>query len=254
MKTMTDNIWYHTPAAAGVVIHDLLSMCETHNKNTAKVQDESQTCAATCHLIQEPRTRIPATHRRLIYSTTHPLWRVCGNTWSLPSVTTHPMSTQMSPQYPQPPKPGVPAPTMTIDEHVCGNIRFLPSVKIHPMNEHTDEPPICATTQAAPRNYDRQTRVPHTCFGGVWSLPYVKTHLTNEHTDEPPNMRSHPKPPPKRQLTELHTTHPPKQVHSLSPQALSAHPLNTMIGEIVYHTPAAAGVWFYIMLATNEDP
>ncbi|KAF9505114.1 hypothetical protein BS47DRAFT_1368319 [Hydnum rufescens UP504] len=190
------------------------------------------------------------------YRTTHPLRRMCGNNWSLPSVTTHPMSTWTSPQYPQPPKPGVPAPhnddQQTFLPSVCGNIRFLPSVKTHLMNKHTDEPPICATTQAAPRNYNRRM-----------SLPYVKTHLTNEHMDEPP-IRAATQAAPRnddRWNCVPHTrqsgcvvnirsipymkTHPTRtRTSPPTPQALSARP-RTRRSAKSHTTPAAAGVVLY---------
>ncbi|KAF9509201.1 hypothetical protein BS47DRAFT_1365402 [Hydnum rufescens UP504] len=65
--------------------------------------------------------------------TTHPLE---AGVWFLPSVKTHPTSTQTSPQYAQPPKPGVPAP------------------------EHDD----------------RRYRVPHTRCGGCVVITYVRKH------------------------------------------------------------------------------
>ncbi|KAF9506902.1 hypothetical protein BS47DRAFT_1367018 [Hydnum rufescens UP504] len=78
-----------TPAKAGVAIlgtstvryparRGLSLMHETPpDKNTAKVQDQKWTCAATCNPIQEPNTR---TQQQGKYGTTHPPQRVCGNT------------------------------------------------------------------------------------------------------------------------------------------------------------------------------
>ncbi|KAF9511301.1 hypothetical protein BS47DRAFT_1363920 [Hydnum rufescens UP504] len=74
--------------------------------------------------------------------------------------------------------------------------------------------------------------------GNTWSLPSVTTHPSLECL--PPAM-----------MINEHMYHTPTEA---APQALSACPLNMTIGEIAYHTPAVVGVWFYIMLATNEDP
>ncbi|KAF9516804.1 hypothetical protein BS47DRAFT_1360033 [Hydnum rufescens UP504] len=154
------------------------------------------------------------------YRTTHLLRQMCGNncgcadTWSLPSVTTHLTSTWTSPQYPQPPKP----------RRVCGNIRSLPYVKTHPMNEHMHEPPIHTATQATPQNDDPRNCVPHTCQSGcvvnIRSIPYMKTHPTRTRTS-PPSLEC---PPPEHNDRQNRVPHLLRRV------------------------------WFYIMLATNEDP
>ncbi|KAF9513366.1 hypothetical protein BS47DRAFT_1362467 [Hydnum rufescens UP504] len=70
--------------------------------------------------------------------TTHPPKRVCGNMRFLPSVKTHPTSTQTSPQYAQPPKPGIPGPehddrryrsTTHPLRRVCGNNLYTKAPK-----------------------------------------------------------------------------------------------------------------------------
>ncbi|KAF9520259.1 hypothetical protein BS47DRAFT_1357490 [Hydnum rufescens UP504] len=91
-------------------------------------------------LIQEPRTRTPTTHRR------------CADTWSLPSVTTTRRAHGRAPSTHNHPSPECPPPTMTIDErmyHTPASAGFF-LCENHLTNEHTDEPPIRAATQAAP--------------------------------------------------------------------------------------------------------
>ncbi|KAF9518704.1 hypothetical protein BS47DRAFT_1358766 [Hydnum rufescens UP504] len=158
--------------------------------------------------------------------------------------------------------------TSTVD------IQFLPSVKTHPTNEHTDEPQYVQPPKPPPKLRSTNACTTHPrkrVCGNIRSLPYVKTHPTNKHTHEPP-IRAATKLPPKRRLMELCTTHPPKRVHSLhenSPDEdmdeppsipFNAQPTGLECPPPEHddqrnHVPHPLWrVWFYIMLATNEDP
>ncbi|KAF9507815.1 hypothetical protein BS47DRAFT_1366372 [Hydnum rufescens UP504] len=72
---------------------------------------------------------------------------------------------------------------------------------------------------------------------------------THRNMDEPPKSIPYVKTHPMRTRTS-----PPVYHLMRSPTCLECPPPNMTISEIMYHTPAVAGVWFYIMLATNEDP
>ncbi|KAF9509183.1 hypothetical protein BS47DRAFT_1365451 [Hydnum rufescens UP504] len=107
--------------------------------------------------------------------TTHPPKRVCGNIRFLPSVKTHPTSTQTSPQYAQPPKPGVPAP------------------------EHDD----------------RRYRVPHTRCGGCVVITCTLSQRENPRTKkgraQPPATRN-PIQEPATTVQKTSSTHPLRRV------------------------------------------
>ncbi|KAF9507312.1 hypothetical protein BS47DRAFT_1366725 [Hydnum rufescens UP504] len=106
----TNGIQHHTPTLVG--LHYVKAHLKKANETYGKIWI-SQTPAmktTTDNIWYHTPTVVGVVIHDLLSITTHSLWWVCGNTWSLPSVTTHPTSTQTSPQYLQPPKPGVPAP------------------------------------------------------------------------------------------------------------------------------------------------
>ncbi|KAF9516157.1 hypothetical protein BS47DRAFT_1360551 [Hydnum rufescens UP504] len=167
------------------------------------------------------------------YRTTHLPRRVCGNNctthplWRVPSLCDNPPNKHMDkPQYPQPPKPRVPAPTMMINECVY---HTPTSVGFFPLPQYMQPPKPPPKTMIDECVYHTPAEV------GPFPIPQYA---------QPP------KPPPEMTIDRT-AYHTPTLV---APQALSACPLNMTIGKIAYHTPAVVGVWFYIMLATNEDP
>ncbi|KAF9504117.1 hypothetical protein BS47DRAFT_1369026 [Hydnum rufescens UP504] len=122
-------------------------------------------------------------------------------------VKTHPMSTQASPQYAQPPKPKGPPPETMIDE------------------------PVYHTPASA----------------GVWFLPPVKTHLTSTWASpqyaQPPKQRG-PAPRTRRSM-KPRTTHPLRQALSQreNPRTTQPNPrTRDHSAKNEYHTPALAGV------------
>ncbi|KAF9509052.1 hypothetical protein BS47DRAFT_1365513 [Hydnum rufescens UP504] len=101
---------------------------------------------------------------------------------------------------------------------------LVPSLRENPPDEDTDEPPVRAATQAqSARPPKRRSTKPcathplRRVCGNIRSLPYVKTHPTTIWTS------------------------PQYTSQCAATQASSAHPPNTTIDEIAYHTPAAAG-------------